>query len=86
MTADGKAASVHDRLLAKARASGSDFNLLLTRYSLERFLYRVSASHYQTSFLLKGPSSSASGTIRREDPHGTPTCLAFNRWSARKWP
>lgn len=54
MTAKGKAASVHDRLLAKARTSGSDFNLLLTRYSLERFLYRVSASTYQESFLLKG--------------------------------
>ena len=54
MTAKGKAASVHDRLLAKARTSGSDFNLLLTRYSLERFLYRVSASPYQASFLLKG--------------------------------
>lgn len=54
MTVEGKAASVHDRLLAKARASRSDFNLLLTRYSLERFLYRVSASPYQESFLLKG--------------------------------
>jgi hypothetical protein len=28
MNANGKAASVHDRLLAKARTSGSDFNLL----------------------------------------------------------
>jgi len=54
MTADGKAASVHDRLLAKARTSGSDFNLLLTRYALERILYRVSASPYQENFLLKG--------------------------------
>lgn len=54
MTVEGKAASVHDRLLAKARTSGSDFNLLLTRYSLERFLYRVSASPYRESFLLKG--------------------------------
>jgi predicted nucleotidyltransferase component of viral defense system len=54
MTVEGKAASVHDRLLAKARASGSDFNLLLTRYSLERFLYRLSASSYQERFLLKG--------------------------------
>ena len=54
MNAKGKAASVHDRLLAKARTSGSDFNLLLTRYALERFLYRVSASIYQDRFLLKG--------------------------------
>ena len=54
MTADGKATSVHDRLLAKARTSGSDFNLLLTLYALERFLYRVSSSPYRESFLLKG--------------------------------
>jgi len=54
MTPTGKAVSVHDRLLAKARAGGSDFNLLLTRYALERFLYRVSASRFQESFLLKG--------------------------------
>jgi len=54
MTYAGKAASVHDRLIAKARAIGSDFNLLLTRYSLERFLYRLSTSHYQADFLLKG--------------------------------
>jgi len=54
MNAKGKAASVHDRLLSKARTSGSDFNLLLTRYALERFLYRVSASIYQDRFLLKG--------------------------------
>lgn len=54
MTLEGKAASVHDRLLAKTRASGGDFNLLLTRYALERFLYRISASRFQESFLLKG--------------------------------
>ncbi len=54
MTPEGKAASVHDRLLAKARSSRSDFDLLLTRYSLERFLYRVSVSPYQEGFLLKG--------------------------------
>lgn len=54
MSANGKAASVHDRLLSKARTSGSDFNLLLTRYALERFLYRLSASPFQMRFLLKG--------------------------------
>lgn len=54
MTTSGKAASVHDRLLAVARANGSDFNLLLSRYALERFLYRISASRYKDRFLLKG--------------------------------
>jgi hypothetical protein len=54
MTVSGKAASVHDRLLTQARASSSDFNLILTRYSLERFLYRLSISPYKDNFLLKG--------------------------------
>ena len=54
MTPEGKAASVHDRLLAMARSSRSDFNLLLTRYTLERFLYRVFSSSYGETFLLKG--------------------------------
>lgn len=54
MKTSSKAASVHDRLLAAARASDSDFNLLLSRYALERFLYRISASRYKDRFLLKG--------------------------------
>ena len=41
MTA-GLAASIHARLLNRARARGEDFNLILTRYALERFLYRLS--------------------------------------------
>lgn len=42
-----KAASVNDRLLVDARASGSDFSLILSHSVLERFLYRFSASHYK---------------------------------------
>ena len=38
------AASVHDRLLALARARGADFNLMLQRYAAERFLYRLGLS------------------------------------------
>jgi len=54
MSMSGRTASIHDRLLAKAHMSESDFNLLLIRYSLERFLYRISASRHKDSFLLKG--------------------------------
>lgn len=54
MTESCKAASVHDRLLALAHQNGGDFNLLLTRYALERFLYRISVSRYKDAFLLKG--------------------------------
>jgi hypothetical protein len=48
------AASVRARLLNKARADKQDFNLLLTRYALERMLYRLSISEYRNQFLLKG--------------------------------
>lgn len=48
------AASVRDRLLALARERGEDFQLLLTQYGLERFLYRLSQSGYRDRFILKG--------------------------------
>ena len=41
MTAD-LTASIHARLLNLAKARGEDFNLILTRYAIERFLYRLS--------------------------------------------
>lgn len=46
--------SVRDRLLNKARAEKLDYNLLLTRYALERMLYRLSISKQRDQFLLKG--------------------------------
>lgn len=48
------AASVRAKLLNKARANQQDFNLVLTRYALERILYRISMSAYRDQFLLKG--------------------------------
>ena len=36
------AASIHARLLNRAEARGEEFNLVLTRYAIERFLYRLS--------------------------------------------
>ncbi len=58
MNRDGKpgniGASVRARLLNKARAEKLDFNLLLTRYALERLLYRLSISEQRDQFLLKG--------------------------------
>ena len=41
MTKRNPGASVRARLLNKARAQGVDFQLLLTRYGLERLLYRL---------------------------------------------
>lgn len=48
------AASVRARLLNRARETKQDFNLVLTRYAIERLLYRVSVSKHADQFLLKG--------------------------------
>ena len=48
------AASVRQRLLNLAKARGENFDLMLVRYALERFLYRLSASRHSDRFLLKG--------------------------------
>ena len=53
MTAN-RAASIRARLKQHADASKQDFNLVLTRYGLERLLYRLSISDYAGNFLLKG--------------------------------
>ncbi len=48
--------SVFQRLLDYARNSGEDFNLLLSRYGIERLLYRLSISSHADKFILKGAS------------------------------
>ena len=48
------AASVRARLLNIAKADKTDFNQILVRYALERFLYRLSKSTHSDRFLLKG--------------------------------
>ncbi len=48
------AVSVHQRLLNLSRERKEDFNHILTKYTLERFLYRLSCSEFSNSFLLKG--------------------------------
>lgn len=53
MTA-GLTASIHARLLNLAKARGDDFNLILTRYAIERFLYRLSLGPEREAFWLKG--------------------------------
>lgn len=57
MTAKGPrnmAASVKQRLLNLARERGEEFNLLLTRYALERLLFRLGESTHRRSFVVKG--------------------------------
>jgi len=45
---------VRQRLLNKARETDRPFNELLQYFAMERFLYRLSKSHYADNFVLKG--------------------------------
>ena len=47
-------ASVRGRLLNLSRETGRPFDLLLTRYALERLLYRLGESGHGDRFVLKG--------------------------------
>jgi predicted nucleotidyltransferase component of viral defense system len=47
-------ASVRARLLNLAKDRNQPFDLLLTRYVLERFLYRLSSTKHRERFVLKG--------------------------------
>lgn len=51
---DGLARSVQVRLAQHARTIGADPSLVLTRYAVERLLYRLSRSPYADKFVLKG--------------------------------
>jgi len=46
--------SVRARLLQRSRDERVDFQVLLTRYALERLLYRLSQSPHRNRFVLKG--------------------------------
>jgi hypothetical protein len=48
------AASVRQRLLNLSRERGEDFGLILTRYALERVMYRLSWRTHREQFVLKG--------------------------------
>lgn len=51
---DKVAASIHQRLLNKAKQTGRPFNELLQYYAMEKFLHRISLSPYAEEFILKG--------------------------------
>jgi hypothetical protein len=48
------AASIRQRLLNLSRERKEDFGLVLTKYGLERILYRMAQSRYRELFVLKG--------------------------------
>jgi predicted nucleotidyltransferase component of viral defense system len=50
----GLVASIRARLQNLAKARGEDLDLVLTRYAIERFLYRLSLVPARENYLLKG--------------------------------
>ena len=77
------AASVRARLLNRARETRQDFNLILSRYALERLLYRLSISPHADQFLLKGRCCSTCGSTFRIDRRVTPISWVLARPSCR---
>jgi hypothetical protein len=59
-------ASIRARFLNLAKERNQPFDLLLTRYTLERLLYRLSISRHRDRFALKGAVLITSGM---DDPH-----------------
>jgi predicted nucleotidyltransferase component of viral defense system len=60
------AASVRQKLLNLANAQQEDFQGILTRYTLERLLYRLSQSKHRDRFILKGAMLF---TLWSDEPH-----------------
>ena len=51
---ENTAASVRARLLALAQSKGEDYQRVLGRFAIERFLYRLGRSPHRDKFVLKG--------------------------------
>lgn len=51
---DPSAQSLKQRLMNRCRERGENFNSLLTRYAIERFLYRLTQTPHASRFTLKG--------------------------------
>lgn len=49
-----RAQSIKQQLMNRAKDRGEDFNVLLTRYAIERLLYRLTQTPYASRFTLKG--------------------------------
>ena len=49
-----KAASIRARLLTLAQSKGEDYQRVLGRFAIERFLYRLGRSPYRDKFAIKG--------------------------------
>jgi predicted nucleotidyltransferase component of viral defense system len=84
MSGKNVAASVRQRLLNLSRKTGEDFQLLLTRYAVERLLYRLAESEYAASFVLKGAMLFALWTGEMHRPTRDLDLLGFGDGSERE--
>lgn len=75
------AQSVRSRLLQKSKQQGEAFNLLLTRYAVERLLYRLAKSPYSNQFILKGATLF---TVWHSSPHRATKDLDLLGYSTNK--
>jgi len=62
------AASVRQRLLNLSKERKEAFDLVLTQYANERFLYRLSSSKFRSQFVLKGAALFVAWTGRSHRP------------------
>jgi hypothetical protein len=69
-------ASVRARLLTLSRDKGQPFDLLLTRYAIERLLYRLSVSAHSDRFVLKGAMLMTTWSTIRIVRHAMSICSA----------
>jgi hypothetical protein len=61
-------ASIRQKLLNLARERDDTFGLILTKYGLERILFRLSKSKYREVFILKGALLFELWTTQRHRP------------------
>ncbi len=76
------AASVRARLTSLARQRGEDFQFVLTRYAVERLLYRLGRLAHADSFILKGAMLFAAWTNEPHRPTRDVDLLGFGDGSA----
>ena len=79
-------ASVRQRLLNQATEHKEDFGLVVTRYGLERFLYRLSVSPHRDSFVLKGAPARMVRYVSLVSVEKLPDYAAFDKTVDRKSP
>jgi Nucleotidyl transferase AbiEii toxin, Type IV TA system len=78
------AASVHQRLLNLSQERREDFNLILTRYAIERLLARLAQAGYAGQFVLKGALLFAIWTGRLHRPTRDLDLLGYGDSSEEK--